>query len=124
MKKLISIFCLITFITACSTIPNPINTNRLAEIESTYGIALTIAVAYRNTRLCKRTEVVTLTNFCAYRSVILKLQDADKKAQIALIAARKIVRENPSDLNALDVLNIAEDAVYTFQEIEKLNGVR
>lgn len=121
MRKLLIItlaFCL----TACATFTNPVNTTRLAQIESAYGIALSGAVAYRNLRLCRRGEVATATNICAYRHVIIKLQQADMIAQSALRDARIFVQDNPT-VSAFDVLRVAQNAVSTFQQIMITYGV-
>ena len=126
MKRIIGILILGLALTGCAafgSIKNPITADRLAAIESSYGIALSAAVAYRNTRLCKKNEQATLSNVCAYRSVILKLQAADRVAQRSLIDARKFIRENPT-LDAFSVINVAQQAVTTFQTIQAEYGVR
>lgn len=128
MKKIIGILILGLVLTACAfnplgSVQNPINDNRLAAIESSYGIALSAAVAYRNTRLCKKNEQTTLTNVCAYRSVILKLQAADRTAQAALKNARKFIKDNPR-LDAFSVINAAQQAVTVFQTVQSEYGVK
>lgn len=130
MKKLFGILILGLFLSGCATgfnpfgsIQNPINNNRLAEIESSYGIALSAAVAYRNTRLCKKTEQASISNVCAYRSVILKLQAADRNVQTALMNARKFIRENPT-LDAFSVISVAQQALVGFQAIQAEYGVK
>lgn len=121
MKKLL-IVVLALCLSACASIRNPITTNQLAVVESAYGVALSIAVAYHNTRLCKKDELPTFSNVCAQRSVIVKLQSADKNVQIALIRARSFIRDNPT-LDAFDVIQAAQIAVDAFKAIEQQYAV-
>jgi uncharacterized membrane protein len=106
----------------CATIQNPVNTTQLAQVESAYGVALSIAVAYRNLPLCKTGNPTSLTNICAKRSVVVKLQSADRDAQIAMVSARQFVRNNPT-LSAASVIGIAQNAVATLQAIEQNEGI-
>lgn len=121
MKKIIILFLALA-LTACASIRNPITTNQLAVVESTYGVALSIAVAYHNTRLCKKTETPSLSNICAQRAIILKLQAADRQAQAALVKARLFIRNNPT-LDAFAVIQAAQDAVDLFRGIEAQYGI-
>ena len=121
--RIIAVVFLGLWLTACAVFQNPVNTTRLAAVESAYGVALSIAVAYRNTRLCKRGEAPTVTNVCAKRDVIEQLQAADRKVQIALIAARQFVRDNPT-LDAFAVIQAAQQAVDIFRAIQIENGVQ
>lgn len=122
MRKLIA--CLFAIVLgACAHIQNPVNETRLATVESAYGVALSIAVGYRNTRLCKRGEQVSITNICARRDVILQLQAADRNAQLALKEARTFVKDNPT-LDAIQVIQAAESAISVFRQIEANYGVQ
>ena len=129
MKKIFIALFFSLALAACATFPNPLYTggsdgrSRLAAIESSYGIALSVAVAYRRTRLCKKSEVATFTNICASRAVILELQAADREAQRALIAARIFVRNNPT-IDAFQVLGIAQNSVLFFQNVLAAHGIR
>lgn len=109
-------------ITACARLQNPVNNDRLAAIESTYGIALSGAVAYRNLRMCKKGEIATLTNICSYRDVIIKMQIADVKAQDAIANAKRYIAEHPF-LDAFDILSLAQKAVSEFQGIQTAYGI-
>lgn len=126
MRRLlgIALICLVTNGCAIFTrFENPVTIDRLANIESAYGIALSAAVAYRNIRLCKKNEDPTPLNICSKRNVILQLQSADRSAQVALTNARAFVKEHPY-LDAFDVLNAAQQAVSTFQAISYSYGVK
>lgn len=129
MKKIIIALFLTLTLTACAVFQNPLYTgtsdgrSRLAAIESSYGIALSVAVAYRNTRLCKKGEVATYINVCAYRAVILELQAADREAQRALVSARAFLRNNPT-VDAFQVLSIAQNSVIFFQNVLAAHGIK
>lgn len=124
MKRLL-IAILALSVSACATLQNPINTTRLAQVESAYGIALSLAVGYYElykVNRCTTTRLESATNICARRSVVIKLQQADRTAQVALQSAQKFVHNNPNlDAGALiDAANLAVDA---FRQVEAANGV-
>jgi hypothetical protein len=125
MKILTNICCVLLyagFLSACATYQNPINTSELAAVESAYGVALAVAVGYRQLPLCRTGAPTTLTNVCARRSIVVKLQSADRVAQAALIQARSFVKNNPT-LDAMTVITVARNAVASFQLVESTNGV-
>lgn len=101
---------------------NPVSLNDLGGIESTYGIALSAAVAYRNLPLCKTGTIATATNVCAQRSIIVKMQQADKTTESAIQAANAFVAANPT-LNATSVIAVAQSALAGFQAIEATYGI-
>jgi hypothetical protein len=121
MKKLAMIFALA--LGACASIQNPVSRNQLYGIEASYGLALSGAVAYRSLPLCQRDQSSTIYNVCAQRSVILQLQAADRKAQIAIDQANDFVKEYPT-LNAAEAIQIAAKAVTAFSQIETSNNIR
>lgn len=121
MKKLYIIaLCLV--LGACATFKNPVTRDRLGNIESAYGIALSAAVGYRNLRLCARNETSSLNNICAQRDIVLRLQASDRVAQVALRNARTFVKNHPF-LDAFDVINAAQQAVSSFQAISYNYGI-
>lgn len=101
---------------SCGTVPNPLTQNELATAESGYGVLLAGAVAYKHLPLCKTGTSISLTNVCARRSVIVKLQQADRAVQAALVAAR-----SPT-VNAAAMLAL-QAALAQFQQIEVANGI-
>lgn len=126
MRKFVVSICLLLFVSACADIgrfSNPINTNRLAAIEASYGIALSAAVAYRNMRLCRKNETATITNPCAYRYVIVQLQTTNAKIQGALIKARQFVRENQT-LGFFTAVSAAQEGLTELEAIIDTYGVR
>ena len=124
MKKLW--LCLVLVLAGCASIQNPLNITRLADIESAYGIVLAAANAYRTVYTinpCTRSHPESATNYCARRSVVILLQGADRKAQIALRSARIFVANNPT-LDAGSVIGVAQLAIDAMRQIEQQNGVR
>jgi hypothetical protein len=124
--KIIAVCLLALSLTACAGIPspivNPVTTTSLYDVEAVYGTTLVGAVAYRNLPLCKKSNPFSASNICAYRSIIVKMQAADRKAQIAIVAGRKFITQNPT-IDATSVINIAANAVATFQSIVNENRV-
>lgn len=122
MRKLLALAMLALALSGCATIRNPVNVGQLAAVESAYGVALSLAVAYRGLPLCRTGTSPGLQNVCAKRSVIVRLQRADRDAQIALASARTFVKANPT-IDAASVLAIAQDAVAALQAIEANEGI-
>lgn len=125
MKRLLVSALVALSVSACATLQNPINLTRLAQVESAYGIALSLAVGYYQLykiNRCTTTHLESATNICARRSVVVKLQQADRTAQISLQAARKFVNDNPT-LDAGALIDAASLAVDAFRQVETANGV-
>ena len=116
MKKAI-VICLGLSLSACASINNPITLNEIGGMESAYGIALSAAVAYRSLPLCKTGFTATLTNVCAQRSIIVKLQAANRGVIVAVHAARDFVVNNPT-LDPTTVISTAQRALSGLQAIE------
>lgn len=104
-------------VSGCATFNNPISLNQLGAIESGYGLALSTAVAYRSLPLCKTGTISTIAAICAQRSIIVKLQRADKTTQAAIAAANSFVLANPT-LDATTLVSAAQSALAGFQAIE------
>lgn len=122
MKRIIFVLALSLSLAGCfRTVSNPLANNNpvgLVTIESAYGVALSGAVAYRNRPRCTKTALESVSNICARRSIVLKLQNADRRAQIALGRARAFIANNPS-LDASAVIQVAQDAVSFFYNIQQ-----
>lgn len=115
MRKVILILAMA--LSGCASINNPITLNEIGGMESAYGIALSAAVAYRSLPLCKTATVATVTNVCAQRSIIVKLQTANKSVIVAIHAARDFVANNPT-LDPATVIGTAQRAIAGLQAIE------
>lgn len=125
MKRVLGVF-LALWLTACATVPNPLTPHRLVQLESAYGVALSIAVGYYElykVNRCTKTRLESATNYCARRSVVVALQKADIKANQAIQTARKFVIRYP-DLDATKVIGVAELALAGMQDVITKNGVR
>lgn len=105
-----------------ASVQNPVTPQNLADIKATYAIAQTGAVAYidryRQGHRCTKTAPESLGNLCSRRSVVLKLQDADRKATMALGRATVFIRDNPT-LDASSLISAAQIAVGAFYELQK-----
>jgi len=99
-------------------VANPITTQQIYNLEAAYGVALAGAVAYRERPRCTKTALESISNFCARRSIVVKLQAADRKAQFALNRLKIFVADNPT-LDASDLFNIATEAVSTFTQLKE-----
>lgn len=130
MKKLASLLIVGMLLGGCSTsfgtrvgeilttgIANPVTTTQIYNLEATYGIALSGAVAYRERPRCTKTALESISNICARRSIVVKLQEADRKAQIALAQLKNFVSANPT-LDASALLDAATTAVTTFNQLQ------
>lgn len=121
MKKLAVIVLAFT-LASCATVRNPVTQTDLATVEAGYGVALSLAVAYRHLPLCRTGTTASLSNVCARRSVVVKLQQADRSVQTALSGARNFIKNNPT-LSAGTFISAAQAALASFQAIEATYGV-
>lgn len=134
MKRLI-ILALALALGACTTLPNgktiflptasianPVTLTSLYDIKASYAIAQAGADAYiqryRDGHRCTKTALESVTNLCSRRSIVLKLQNADRVAQIAIGRADTFIRDNPT-IDASAVIAAAQSAVSAFFEIQK-----
>ncbi len=117
MKRFLVAALIALSLGACATVKNPITSSQLATIESSYGVVLSGAVAYRNRPRCTKMALESVSNICARRSIVLRMQAADRTAQVALGRARAFVTNNPT-LDASSLLQAAQDAVSIFAAIQ------
>lgn len=123
MKRFLIVLSMLV-LTACGTLPavqNPVTVQTLAKAESAYGVALALAVGYRNLPLCLTGHPTSYNNYCARRSVIVQLQAADLKVQALLPVARAAVAT--ASLNAASALDLLNQAITAFKAVEANNGV-
>lgn len=100
---------------ATSSAVNPVSTTRLSQAVSAYGVTLSGMVAYRDS--CNKKLIGR-----SCRDIVVKLQEADKKAQVAIIEANTFVKNNPT-LNASGVIETAISSINAFKQIAITNGV-
>lgn len=110
----------------CQTIPtainNPLTISNLAPAEATYGIAQAAAAQYvqryRDGKRCTTAAPASATNLCSARSVVLKLQAADRKAMAAIHYANAFIVQHPT-IDPSAVIQAATDAVSAFYSLAK-----
>ena len=128
MKRIILALTLSLCLAGCAgTLPsvkNPVTPTSLYDIKAAYAIAEagadTYIQRYRDGHRCTKTALESVTNLCSRRSIVLKMQDADRKAQIALGRVDAFVRDNPM-LDATSVISAAQSAVAAFYQIQQGN---
>lgn len=135
MRKILLALTLSLSIAGCATMPdgtkvflptasiaNPATPASLYDIKATYAIAATAAATYndryRAGNRCTKTRPESLTNLCSRRSVVLRIQQADRVATAALAKATAFVTNNPT-LDASDAITAAREAVTIFYNITK-----
>lgn len=126
MHKNIVIGLSVIALVACTPKPNPVTTVQLQEVEAGYGLVLSAAANYRelyDKNPCTVAKPLSVTNYCASRSVIVVLQNADQKVQGALVVARNFIKTNPT-LDATSYVTAALNAVNDFRAVEAQYGVK
>ena len=112
-------------VTIFPVVKNPVTPLSLYDIKSTYAIAAAGADSYiqryRDGHRCTKTNLESATNICSRRSIVLKLQNADRIAQIAIGRADAFIRDNPT-IDATSVISAAQSAVAAFFQIQ--NGAQ
>src|SRR4051812_43353359 len=136
MKKFIIIAFALS-LGACATLPdgtkvfiptasikNPVTSASLYDVRAAYAIAQAGAVAYidryRQGHRCTTSSLESPGNLCSRRSIVIKLQNADRVAQIALGRADAFIRDNPT-IDAASAIYAAQSAVAAFYDIQKGN---
>lgn len=87
----------------CGSIPNPITTDRVVVIKESYGVALSAAVAYRDS--CAQR---ILPPSC--RTVVPRLVAANRRVEIALSRLSSLEALGPA-VDLTEAINALSDAV-------------
>lgn len=107
-----------------ASVANPVTSTGLYDLKATYAIAQAGADAYiqryRDGFRCTTARLESVTNLCSRRSVVLKMQAADRTAGIALGRVDVFIRDNPT-IDASAVLSAAQSAVTAFYQIQQGN---
>jgi len=110
-------------ISAFTSIQNPISNNDFQWAKLSYA-SLALAVAnYRELPLCKKSNPFQLSNICAKRSILVKLQEYDIKAYDALMTAENYIQSNQT-LNLASVISAARLAVSTYKDYAASKGIQ
>jgi len=124
MRKLLlaGALALVTMLTSCGTLNlNTVSSrNTLYGVTNAYGVALSGAITYKALPLCKTGAPPSLTNICAKRSVIVRLQAADRTAITAINQAAAFIKNNPT-LDTTNAIAVAQSAIAAYQAIVTAN---
>lgn len=134
IKNLIAVFLIAFSLGGCASgdmanrfnlftsIQNPISVDDFYYVKTAYA-ALALPVAnYRELPLCKKSKPFSITNICAKRSVIVKLQELDARAYEALTVAEEYIASNQT-VNLASVISAAKIAVLSYKKYATDNGV-
>lgn len=134
MKKLLSVFLIAFSLGGCASNPftdrinlfasvqNPISTDDFYLAKTAYA-SLALPVAnYRELPLCKKSKPFSITNICAKRSVVVRLQELDANAYEALTTAENYIASNQT-LKLSSLIDAAKVAVAAYKKYALNNGV-
>lgn len=121
MKRLIPIILLAFGLAACSSLPtlnlsNQVNLNTLEGVVSGYGIVINAENGLKAQPLCLTGTSPSITNICVKRSLIVRLQNADKVANTAVNQAVAFVKNNPT-VSPTQYISAAQAALLASQTI-------
>jgi Na+/H+-translocating membrane pyrophosphatase len=128
MKQIFAIILIAFSLGGCipvgPSVPNPVTPTSLYDVKATYAIAQagadTYVQRYRDGFRCTKTRLESVTNLCSRRSIVIKMQNADRVAGIALGQAETFIFNNPM-LDATSVISAAQRAVTAFYQIQQGN---
>lgn len=125
-KLLIGIALSISLAGCAGTMPslnlsNNVSLNTSFGLANAYAIAQQQALAYKALPLCLTGTSPSATNFCAKRSIVVRLQQADAKASAALVALDGFLKQFPT-LDASNVIAAAQAAVSAYQTVTTTIG--
>jgi hypothetical protein len=103
-------------LSGCATFTNPVSIDMLYTAESAYGVAISAAVAYHD--LCAKRAIPP-----SCRTIVPKLQAADKKVEAAIVAAKTLAAAGPT-VDVSSAVTAVQAALADFQSLEAANGVR
>lgn len=134
MKKLLAVFLIAFSLGGCASNPftdrinlfasvqNPISTDDFYLAKTAYA-SLALPVAnYRELPLCKKSKPFSITNICAKRSVVVRLQEFDANAYEALTTAESYIASNQT-LKLSSLIDAAKVAVAAYKKYALNNGV-
>lgn len=113
MRKFILVLALL--VAGCATVPNPVTQSRMDVVNASWGGALALMVAYRDS--CAQR---LLPPSC--RTVVFKMQAAAPPVQNAVIRARAFAA-NPQ-ISSTDLIEVASNTVNDFKVLQMTLGVK
>jgi hypothetical protein len=106
---------------ACDGLPtlniqSQVNLNTIEGVAAGYGILLNAENSLKAVPLCKTGTSPSATNICVKRSLIVRLQSADRVAYQAVLQAETFVKNNPS-VSPGNYVSAAQAALLAAQAI-------
>jgi hypothetical protein len=119
MKKVFTIVFALT-LGAC-TLPtlnlnSQVNLNTMEGVAAGYGILLNAENVLKQVPLCKTGTSPSATNICVRRSLLVRLQAADRVAYAAVIQAETFVKANPT-VSPANYISAAQSALLAAQAV-------
>jgi hypothetical protein len=128
MKKLLIAAVMALALAGCAgkmpslNLSTDVTLNTVQGVQASYGIALSAERTYKSLPLCLTGTKATVLNPCAQRSVVERLQAADRKAVAAIRDMVQFVQKYPQ-VDATNAIQAAATAVTNLQNIISQNGV-
>lgn len=98
-----------------------VSRNTLYAVTNSYGVLLSAAQSYKALPLCRTGTSPGITNICAKRSVIVRLQAADARVVKAISDADAFMTQYPT-IDATNVIAAAQSALTSFQSVVAETG--
>lgn len=95
----------------------------LFGLTNSYGVLLSAAQTYKDLPLCKTGTTTSVTNICSRRSIVVRLQAADRRAVTALQNADAFISRFPT-LDATNIIAAAVTAMADYQSVMNETGVQ
>jgi hypothetical protein len=100
MRRLFLALAPILFLAGCNVptlnIASQVNLNTVEGIVSGYGILVNAEIALKSLPLCKTNTNPSASNICVKRSIIVRLQSANRLANVAVNQLVAFVKNNPT----------------------------
>jgi hypothetical protein len=122
MKRLILIAVIGLSLAGCAgslptlNLQNQVNLNTEAGIVSGYGLAVNAENALKAQPLCKTGTTTSISNICVKRSLIVRLQNADKVANAAVNQLVAFTQANPT-VSPSNYISAAQAAILAVQSV-------
>ena len=120
MKKLILALTGALFLAGCNlptlNLSSQVDLNSVEGIVSGYGIVVNAEVALRSLPLCKTGTTPSGTNICVKRSILVRLQAANKYANTTVNQMVAFVKANPK-ISPAQYITAAQSALAAAEAI-------
>lgn len=120
MKKLFAIVLLTFGLGACNlptlNLAGQVNLNTLEGLVSAYGLVVNAENVLRSQPLCATGTSPSISNICVKRSLIVRLQNADRIANVTVNQAVLFSKNNPT-ISPTQYISAAQQALLASQNI-------